>query len=742
MPVNECINHYRGYKNYITGRHVKIVCPVQLFVTTFCKKAPFVRLLLPWTLGLLWQWHFPGMHGYHVFAAALFCVLLLGFRYLPLSRQYFLAPLQGLLLSGLVMQTASYVAWRNDVRNNACWFGRNARAPLQLVIDAPVQQKPYGYRTTARVVAQYTAQGWLPACGEVQVYTKPAASLHPGDRLVCTDSLQRIQNSGNPGAFDIAGYMAGQHIFHQVWLTPMRTRVVGRAPLPLWQRILEGCRRYCVHTFQHYIPFPREAGLAEALLIGYKEDLDKLLVQDYTQAGVVHIIAISGMHLLLLYEALLWLLQALPEKRWSGTVKAALMVAVLWGFALLTGGSASVLRATLMYTFITVERLAVQRYTNRYNLLAASAFLLLCYEPRFLLDVGFQLSYLAVLSLMLFQRSMARLYVPTSRVGRFAWNMTTATLAAQVLTVPVSIYYFHQFPNFFLLANLVAIALSELAMYACILLLAVGWLPLLARVTGYVLYGLLSAMNAWVQWISHLPYAVSNGLYLGGWEVALLYAGLLAVATWLLLQYRQAFRWALVCVVMVALLHVGQLWQAARQQVLVVYNIRRHTGIDLVQGRHVTFVGDTDVLRSGGLMQYLLPARLPLHVTRQQYLQTVRLPLQVAGQQSSQAARPSFTRQQSPAPAQLIFFAGRRLVIVKAPLPDIWPVKKCKTDYILLSHDPQVDIRQLLQHFDAGLFIFDASCSPAKIRKWKSDCEALTLRFFSVPEQGAFIQNF
>lgn len=654
------------------------------------------------------------MHAWQVFAATLCCVLLLAFRYLPLSRQYFLAPLQGTLLFLLVMQTASYVAWRNDVRNDAHWFGNNTSTPLQLIIDASVKQKPYGFSTTARVVAQYTTHGWQPASGEIQVYARPAASLHPGDRLICTDSLQRIRNSGNPGAFDIAAYMAGQNIYHQVWLTPARTRAGENVPLSLWQRILSACRMYCVHTFQRYIPSPREAGLAEALLIGYKDDLDKLLVQDYTQAGVVHIIAISGMHLLLLYEALLWLLQALPEKRWSKLVKASLMLAVLWGFALLTGGSASVLRATLMYTFITVERLAVQRYTNRYNLLAASAFLLLCYQPRFLLDVGFQLSYLAVLSLMLFQHSIARLYVPTARVARFVWSMTTATLAAQVLTVPVSIYYFHQFPNLFLVANLVAIGLSELAMYACILLLAVGWVPLLAKGLGYVLYGLLYGMNAWVQWISRLPYAVSNGLYLGASEMVLLYVGLLAMATWLLLQYRQAFRWGQACVAVVALLHVGRMWTARRQRVLLVYNIRKHTAIDLVQGRQVSFVGDTEVLRGGGFQQYLLPARLPLHIAREQSLE----------------------------PAQLVAFADRRLLIVRGQLPDIWPAKKCKTDYILLSHDPQVDIRQLLQHFDTRLFIFDASCSPGKIRKWKNECEALTLRFFSVPEQGAFIQNF
>ncbi|HEY0273285.1 MAG TPA: hypothetical protein VGC22_08880, partial [Chitinophaga sp.] len=185
--------------------------------------------------------------------------------------------------------------------------------------------------------------------------------------------------------------------------------------------------------------------------------------------------------------------------------------------------------------------------------------------------------------------------------------------------------------------------------------------------------------------------------------------------TWLLLRRRAAFLGGLCCFAAAALVHAGHVCYARQQRVLLVYNINRHTAIDLVQGRRVTFAGDTAVLRNAALLQqYLLPARLPFYITQQRALAGV----------------------------QCLSFAGRRLVIVQDKLPAASPAKKFKTDYVLLSHNPDVAISQLLQHFDAQLFIFDASCTPGKIKQWKNDCEALTLRFFSVPEQGAFVVNF
>ncbi|WP_123891862.1 ComEC/Rec2 family competence protein [Chitinophaga costaii] len=688
-----------------------------MFVATFFKKAPFVRLLLPWILGLIWQWYWPETPVFSGVAVVVICAALFAFTYLPIARQYFLSPVQGLLLFALVMQCASWVAWQKDVRHDDRWYGRQLSDTCQFVctIDAPLQQKPYGYKTTACVLGMVHNGALRPAMGELLIYLKPNINLHSGDRILSEALMQPIRNSGNPGAFDYESYLAGQNIFHQVWLTPARTQVLPGGHLPWYQEILDRCRQYCVHTFQAYIPSPREAGLAEALLIGYKDDLDKLLVQDYTQAGVVHIIAISGMHLLLLYEALLWLWQALPQRRLSKPIKAVTILLVLWGFALLAGGSASVLRATVMYTFITLERLSIHRYTNRYNLLAASAFVLLCYQPRFLLDVGFQLSYGAVLSLMLFQRPMAGLWRVKGRAARFCWNMITTTLAAQILTVPVSLYYFHQFPNLFLIANLLAVTLSELAMYGCIALLALGWIMPLARVVGQCLYGLLFTMNTWVNFISRQPYAVTNGLYISGWEMGLLYMALLALAAWLLLAYRQAFRWSLCFVGAAALLHLYNVLHARSQRTLLVYNINHHTAIDVVQGVQVTFAGDPEVLNNTALLQqHLLPARLPRYIARQYILPG----------------------------AQCLAFASHRLVIVQDKLPTASPIKKFKTDYILLSHNPDVDISQLLQSFDTQLFIFDASCSSGKIKQWKNDCEALTLRCFSVPEQGAFVVNF
>ena len=701
-----------------------------LFVTTFFKRAPFVRLLIPWMAGLLCQWHYPGFPVFNIFIVIGICIGLRAFRYLSIARQYFWSPLQGALLMLLVMQVGAWMAWQQDVRHDAHWFGHSLNSSTQLIctVDAPLQAKPYGYKTTAQVIGKVDHGKMQSANGAVVVFIRSTDStlcLQPGDRVICNNTLQPIRNSGNPGAFDYAQYMAAQNIFHQVWLSQTNVRKLHRGHLSWMNRVLNSCRQYCVRTFQRYIPAAREAGLGEALLIGYKDDLDKLLVQAYTQAGVVHIIAISGMHLLLLYEALLWLLQALPEKRFSKLFKAIFILSVLWGFALLTGGSASVLRATVMYTFITVERLAINRYTNRYNLLAASAFLLLCYQPMLLLDVGFQLSYLAVLSLMLFQRPIAGIWLVKGRVRGFLWNMTTTTLAAQVLTIPVSLYYFHQFPNLFLIANLLALTLSEIAMYVSIALLSVGWWPWLAQWVGKLLYGLLYAMNAIVNFISHLPYAITQDVYVNAVEVYCLYGALGAMAAWLLLRYKYAFRVGVLCCCAAALVHAYVLFAANQQRTLLVYNIARHTAIDYVQGRSVAFTGDTALMHDTALQQQVvLPARLPYYVSQTTSFSN---PLPV---------------QDTASPLRILQFAGRRMVIVQGKLPAALPAKKFKTDYILLSHNPEVGISQLLQMFDTGLIIFDASSPPYKIKQWKNDCEALTLRFFSVPEQGAFVVNF
>jgi competence protein ComEC len=447
------------------------------------------------------------------------------------------------------------------------------------------------------------------------------------------------------------------------------------------------------------------------------------MVQEYTDTGIVHIIAISGMHLALIYGGLLWILRWWPRHRFSEGIKGALIILLLWAFTLLTGGAASVLRATVMFTFITVGKFMLDRYTNIYNTLAASAFLLLCYEPRLLIDAGFQLSYLAVLSIIICYRRMYYLWQSGSKWLDKLWDMIALTLAAQILTLPVCLYYFHQFPMYFLPANMLAVPLSTVVLYGEIVLLVLGRMPVLAQGTGMVLQVTIQWMNNTIGWIAHLPGALITGISMHPEALVCLYICIAGLLIWWLQRWRQGL---LVALTGAAIWATGGMFSRISEQYqrrMVVYNISGHTVVEAISGHQATVTGDPEVLLSDHLYRrYIAPAH---------DLYGVREMRDVRGIDGDTLVG-----------LRILSIGQRRLVIVDSALPKIDLQKKLRTDYLLLSHNPHVDIRQLEQMFDVGCYIFDASSRLRNIEQWKSDCYMLTLRFFSVPDQGAYVVNF
>ena len=277
-----------------------------------------------------------------------------------------------------------------------------------------------------------------------------------GDFVLINKSLQQIKNGGNPGSFDYQRYASFQQVYHQVFLKKGECTILKQKDAGLFMQFIFALRSNTVHILQKYFGDDKKIlGISEALLIGFKEDLDKDLVQAYSNTGVVHIIAISGLHLGLIYLVLSWLFKRAPFVRRSLPAQAVLILSCLWLFALLTGASASVLRSAVMFTCIVAGK-TIQRQSSVYNALAVSAFILLCYNPYFLWDVGFQLSYLAIIGILWLQQPIYRLiYVKNLLIDKI-WQMASVTLAAQLTAFPICIYYFHQFPNLFLIANLVA----------------------------------------------------------------------------------------------------------------------------------------------------------------------------------------------------------------------------------------------------------------------------------------------
>jgi competence protein ComEC len=508
-------------------------------------------------------------------------------------------------------------------------------------------------------------------------------------------------------------------LYQQAFLKNEDWIATNRFSINYFQQYLFNTRDHVLAVMKKHVGNSHhELGIAEALLIGYKEDLDKDLVQAYSNTGVVHIIAISGLHLGLIYAVLLWLCNRIPYLKKSRHAKAVLLISFLWLFALLTGGSASVLRSAVMFTVIVAGKYYFKQ-SSVYNSLAASAFILLCYNPYFLWDVGFQLSYCAVTGIIALQQFFYRKFYVKNWPGRQLWSMVSVTLAAQVGAFPLCIYYFHQFPNLFLFTNLITVPLSTVILFGEILLIIIAPFETIASWLGKIITAAVYFMKSIIVYFNDFSFSLWDNIYANIITTWLLYALVCLLMAWWMNKDKRMLYLGLCCLTLFAALHLRAFIQLQEQQKLVIYNVSRHKAIDFIDQDQFVFTGDSIMMKEG-LQQnfHLKPARIALQANRQ-----------VNSLPSLQAFNGYYQ------------FHDKKLLFIDSTT--ILPAgnNPIAIDVLLFSHNPSVDIKEVLTTVRPACIVFDASNSLWKIQKWKSACEELILRCHSVPEEGAFILN-
>lgn len=697
---------------------------MQQFAIPFWKKNPFYRLLAPLVAGIMLQWYTGFGITFLITGFLIIVCAYLLFSLLNLEWKFYLQWLQGLLLHAVIAFFAMVLVWTSDLKHANDWYGHhmNDSSSFLIHIQEPVMEKERSLKTTGHIVAVINRNGLVKVKGRLLLYFAKDTGhqyVQYGDRIIVSKPFQPIRNSGNPGAFNYERYAEFQHLFHQVYLNKADLRKLPGDEKNLFMSFIYNARAYIIRTLRKYIQGSRqEKGIAEALLIGYKEDLDKDLVQAYSNAGVVHIIAISGLHLGLIYVMLTWLMDKIPFIRKSKAARVCLLLACLWLFSILTGASASVLRSAVMFTCIVIGKNYFVQSTV-YNSLATSAFLLLCYNPYLLWDVGFQLSYLALLGIVALQQPIYRLLYCRNKWVEKTWSLVSVTLAAQVSAFPLCLYYFHQFPNFFLLTNLLAVPLSTIILFAEIILVAISGIDVpaffIGKITGYMIW----LMNGLMTSLNRLPFAVWDNIYAGIHTTWVLYVLVFAVSSWLINKSKRAFYISAFCMFLFTSIHVFERMKIWQQAGVVVYNIPKSRAIDFIYRDTYHFVGDS-MLEHEGLLKnfHLNPSRLSFHLS------------------AKSDSLPVLYRN-----GNMVWFCGKKILLLDTALNVERRQEKIRLDLLVISRNATVKIKPLLETFNPALVVLDASNSLWKIAQWKRECITLALPCFSIPERGAYVLN-
>lgn len=382
-----------------------------------------------------------------------------------------------------------------------------------------VDQDSTGYRKMiVEVKAVYKGDKHISVVGDLLCYLKSNEKLRVGDELLISPRISAIQNKGNPGEFDASRYWKLQGIRSSSFLTNQDFILVrqGEGFSTFW----EGVRTYFKSILYQYLS-PDNTRIAIALTLGDKSVLDQESRSAYANAGAMHVLAVSGMHVGILLGFLQWVFYRIPLLR-RRNVYIIFTLIFVWMFALTTGMSTSVFRASLMFSILALGQLRGYSFFSL-NALFVSALIILFVDPNALFHVGFQLSFLAMLGISLFFKPLQALIQSRNKLINFFWDGTALGLAAQIGTLPVSLYYFHQFPNYFILTNLGLLLIAGVALISVFILFLVSLIPYLGGLFGQLVDLIFSILEVFISFINNLPGTIGTGYTPQIWWVLTVY---------------------------------------------------------------------------------------------------------------------------------------------------------------------------------------------------------------------------
>lgn len=434
--------------------------------------------------------------------------------------------------------------------------------------------------------------------GKLLVIIKTAPQHHLrlnyGDECMITGSLSPIKPPQNPGEFDFKSWMATKNITHQLFIHPKQLVKLPTHKGNPFLRYAFAIRKRQVETFRQLIKNDQAFAVASTLLLGYRTDLNQETISAYSKTGTIHALSVSGAHVGIIYLLLNGLLFFLNRFK---IIKLVAICITIWYYSLLTGFSPSVLRSAMMLTVYLTAK-AYNKNNNNYNTLAFTAFCLLIYDPFLIWDVGFQLSFSAVFGLIYLQPKCYQILFLNQKWLDHLWSSISLSLAAQIATLPLSIYYFHQFPVYFLISNLFILFPLSAMMYLGILTLLLP-IPFIASLFEWIILFTNKGLNC----IAELPLSGINDIWITKWQVLILIVALMSLTLALVHYHKQMLMLSISAFIVFQFFGAYQQLQYAHQRQVLFFSLRNHYAAAFISGEKAVVVsslreGDPDFIFS------------------------------------------------------------------------------------------------------------------------------------------------
>jgi competence protein ComEC len=560
---------------------------------TFRSEIIFVRILLPFLIGICCAYPIENrkfLLPILIINLLLFVgLIIINVLYQKLKAYHFKDKI-GLLVYLFCFFFGGFSCLLHKQSLKADYYANDPAEYFKSYVNSEPQQTNDILRFEVTVTHLFVAKQIKTASGKILISVK-LDTLHPirlnyGDELMIATKNLPIEPPYNPAEFDFKAWLATKNIYQQGFINQSNIIKLNRTKgNPLIKYAIE-VRKQQVAIYRKLIHNDDAFAVASTLILGYRADLNKETLAAYSKTGTIHALSVSGMHVGIIYIFLNWALFFLNRKKSLRIIKLLLICSLIWYYSLLTGFSPSVLRSAMMLTVYILAK-TFNRSSNNYNILAFTAFCLLFYDPFLIWDVGFQLSFLAVIGLIYLQPKIYKWFYFKNKWLDKLWATIALSLAAQIATYPLSIYYFHQFPLYFIFSNLFILLPLTAMMYLGIIILILK-LYFLAPVFEWI----ITFTNNGLKWIADLPFSGITSIWLDQWQLILLSFTLTAFVIALAKRQKKLFILSLFSLLVFQSYAAYHKVSALDQRKILFFSLRKNYAAAFINANEAILVTD------------------------------------------------------------------------------------------------------------------------------------------------------
>ena len=533
-----------------------------------------------------------------------------------------------------------------------------------------------------------------------------AENINVSARILTTAVLQNVKPPLNPYQFNYKNYLENLGIYHQIFLKDQVVLAIPQSPKTIMD-YAQAIREMFNKRLQKLAFKPIEHALINALLLEQRQDITTDVYEDYAKAGAIHILAISGLHIGILLLILQFIMKPLLYFRHGKFVRLLMILSLLWSFAIIAGLSPSVVRAVTMFSLFAIVR-GLKRTSNSLNTLTVSAFILLLFRPGFCFDVGFQLSYAAVASIIIVKPILDRWWRIKHLIGNWFLDLFKVSIAAQIGVLPLSLYYFHQFPGLFFVTNMVVVPCLIVILALGILMLVLIGIHQPPDLLIQILRWFIQLMNRFVEWVGSKEAFLFDQI---SFDLTALILSYLILFLLRIFYHKKTFKNLIVlgvCIVVFQVV-VQQLPALTSKNAFVIFHKSRQSVFGLQSNQHLEIHHDLDSInRLRMLNDYTIGAAI---------------------------------KTQSTDSIQRLYKVDDKLLLVVDSL-GIYTIKSVKPQWVVLRQSPKINLNRLIDSLSPELIIWDGSNYKSYQERWKLTCEAKKIRYHQTSEKGAFLVNY